>query len=119
MVAMNPHLSTIPEAGEVMLLTYHQDKGRWRPAIYIGPPEEPNKASELFLGEWRNTMRKAIISGLKQYFNLYLERYGFRHPEDPYRTPSDGPLPANVISIRTDEDLFSHTADEMPSHVYL
>src|SRR5690606_9528468 len=42
-----PNQETVPEGGEVMLLTFQQSGLRWRPLIYVGPPEEPNKASEL------------------------------------------------------------------------
>ena len=95
----------LPEGGEVMLLAFHQDERRWRPVIYVGPPEEPNNASEIFVGKWRSTLRKAQLSGLKQYFQLYRERYGCSHPEDPNRSLHDGPQPFNVITVRGDESL--------------
>lgn len=105
----------LPDAGEVMLLTFHQDRHRWRPVIYVGPPEEPNNASQLYLGEWRNSLRKAQVTGLKVYFDCYLERYGFRHPEDPARCGDRTPLPYNVVSLRgEDGEAQSYTCDEWP-----
>ena len=103
----------LPEGGEVMLLAFHQDQRRWRPVIYVGPPEEPNNASELFVGEWRNSLRKAQITGLKHYFTLYRERYGFSHPEDPNRMRGEGPLPYNVMSfLEGDHMRMSKTYDD-------
>lgn len=89
----------LPESGEVLLLAFHQDRFRWRPVVYAGPPDEPNNAAELWLGAWRTSLRKAQVSGLKQYFDIYAERYGFPHPEDPSRRGS-GPLPYTVVSMR-------------------
>ncbi len=107
---------TVPEAGEVMVLTFHQNKFTWRPVIYVGPPEEPNNAAQMYVGEWKNSLRKAQVSGLRQYFELYESRYGFKHPEDPKRTQIDGPLPYNVISVRGDGVVASHTAEELPDY---
>lgn len=64
-------------------------------------------------------MRKALVTGMKYYFDLYLQRYGFRHPEDPYRTKSDGVLPANVITCKGANQFDTYTTDEMPTRVYL
>ena len=73
----------------------------------MGPPEEPNQAAELFVGKWRSSLRKAQLTGLRQYFDLYRTRYGFSHPEDPLRHAADVPL-YNVISY-TDNDSFRYT----------
>lgn len=107
---------SLDERGEMMLLAFHQDtshwRTRWRPVIYIGPADEPNQASELFLGEWRTSLRKAQVSGLAQYFDVYYERYGFAHPEDPKRKPELDDLPARVV-VMTDQDAYfsSHVSD--------
>jgi hypothetical protein len=107
---------TVPEAGEVMMLTFHQNKFSWRAVIYVGPPEEPNNAAEMFVGEWKNSLRKAQASGLRQYFDLYESRYGFKHPEDPKRTQSDGAMPYNVISVRGNGIVAAHTVEELPEY---
>ncbi len=52
------------------------------------------------------------MTGLKQYFQLYRERYGFSHPEDPERSRAEGPLPYNVVSyIEGDHMRLSETFD--------
>lgn len=108
---------TVPEGGEVMLLAFQQDRWNWRPLIYVGPPDEPNKASELCVGFWCRSLRKAQVSGLSMYFNQYAKRYGFMHPEDPRRKGDEAPLPYNVIAFRSDDLVYSETCDELPEGV--
>jgi len=105
----------VTNRGEVMLLAYYQrvkaGRQQWQPVIYIGPPDEPNNAAEIFLGDWRPSLRKAQISGLSRYFELYEERYGFVHPEDPRKRMS-GPLPYNVVVLTNNDSFYeSSTAD--------
>lgn len=106
--------------GEVMLLAYHQDqklgRQRWRPVIYIGPPDEPNNAAEMFVGEWRTSLRKAQVSGLARYFEMYAQRYGYPHPEDPQRK-GDGPLPFNVVCW-SDNDSYHESRTYDPDAVH-
>lgn len=105
-----PHLS--PE-GECLILCFEKDAmNRYRPLVFIAPPNQPDKATELVVGGWSFTLRKAQRVGLGVYFATYLERYGFRHPEDPTRTKADGPLPATVVAYREgDHYLESKTFD--------
>lgn len=105
----------LPSSGEVMLLTFQQDERRWRPLIYVGPLEEPNNASEIFVGKWRSSLRKAQLTGLKEYFHLYRERYGVSHPEDPHRSLHEGQQPFNVITVRGDQDLSDPTCNVFPA----
>lgn len=107
----------VDSVGEAMLLTFQQEGPKFRPVIYIGPANNPNNASELYIGEWRNSLRKAHITGLKNYFDLYAKRYGFPHPEDPYRRSkpnADKPLPFNVMSFVDGEVRNTQTFDDEP-----
>lgn len=88
----------MPNEGEIMMLAFHQDEKRWRPVVYIGPPDEPNNASQIYLGDWRSSLRKAQLTGLKHYFQLYAQRYGMRHPQDPLSAGLHGPQPYNVVA---------------------
>lgn len=80
---------------------------RYRPLIFIGPPSRPDQATELVVGTWAWSLRKSQRVGLGLYFTTYRDRYGFRHPEDPNRTPADGPLPASVIAFREGDHYIS------------
>ena len=42
MSTIDPFTAPIPSEGEIMMLAFHQDEKRWRPVVYIGPPDEPN-----------------------------------------------------------------------------
>lgn len=70
--------------------------------IFIGPADAPEQSIELVVGTFSVGLRKARLRGVSLYFDTYRERYGFKHPEDPSRTRSDGPLPATVVSLRSD-----------------
>lgn len=98
MSTIDPSTAPIPSEGEIMMLAFHQDQHRWRPVVYIGPPHEPNHASQIYLGDWRSSLRKAQLTGLKHYFQLYAQRYGMRHPQDPLSAGLSGPQPYNVVS---------------------
>lgn len=81
--------------------------------IFIGPPNKPDKATQLVVGGFSNTLRAAQRKGMQAYFETYLDRYGFKHPEDPTRTRKDGPLPATVVTLKEgDHYSASHTYDE-------
>lgn len=73
---------------------------RYRPVIFIGPPNAPSEAQELVVGTWSYGLRKAQTRGLHLYFVTYEERYRFKHPEDPRRDGTEGPLPAHVVAVR-------------------
>jgi hypothetical protein len=60
-------------------------------------------------------LRKAQLTGLKQYFQLYRDRYGISHPEDPQRSLHEGPQPFNVITVRGDADLSDPTFNVFPA----
>lgn len=93
-----PHLS--PD-GEMMILCFEKDPmSRYRPLVFIGPPGLPEQTTELVVGRWSFSLRKAQRVGIGVYFDTYRERYGFKHPEDPTRTDADGPLPATVMAMR-------------------
>lgn len=86
---------------------------RYRPVIFIGPPNAPSDAQELVVGTWSVGLRKARLRGLHLYFNTYEDRYHFKHPEDPRRQGNEGPLPATVVSVfQGDEDQHATTFDQ-------
>jgi hypothetical protein len=65
-------------------------------------------------------LRKAQKKGIPLYFATYLERYGFKHPEDPTRSQKDGPLPATVMTFKEgDHYQASHTYDHEVTNVAL
>jgi hypothetical protein len=74
----------------VMLLTFqqHPDMRLFRPVIYI-TEIDTDENSELVLGKWSHSMRRANADGLSMYFETYEKRYGFKHPQDPKRNPDD------------------------------
>ena len=102
-----PHLS--PE-GEVMILCFEKNFYQYRPVIFIGLPDQFERLTDLVVGAWFNSLRKAQNKGISIYFDTYFKRYGFRHPEDPYRSKTDGPLSVSVICT-TDNDSYyqAHT----------
>lgn len=82
------------------MMVIEKEMMRYRPLIFIGPTDQPEQATNLFVGTWHHSLRKAQREGLKVYFKAYEEHYGFKHPEDPFRRPADGPLPACVVTFR-------------------
>jgi hypothetical protein len=105
--------------GEVMMLCFEKDSlARYRPLIFLGPPNAPDRATNIYIGTWSVGLRKAQKKGIALYFATYLERYGFKHPEDPTRTVKDGALPASVMTFKQgDYYQASHTydLDEVPN----
>lgn len=89
--------------GEVMMMAFEKEYQRYRPLIFLGPCDQPDSATKLFVGHWHHSLRAAQREGLKVYFDSYEKQYGFKHPEDPRRRPSDGPLPATVFTMKEGE----------------
>lgn len=86
-----------------MMLCFEKDSmARYRPVIFIGPADAPERANHLVVGSWSTGLRKAQKRGVSLYFDTYEKRYGFKHPEDPSRICDEGPLPATVASLRAD-----------------
>lgn len=98
------------------MLCFEKDQlSRYRPVIFIGPPDSPSEALSLTVGTWSYGLRKAQRRGLVLYFSTYATRYGFKHPEDPTRDGSEGPLPASVVSVRHGDNYhYTGTYDQDP-----
>lgn len=96
--------------GEVMALVVEQG----RPCILIGPPDNPDVAELVYIGPRFFRARAALRHGKTVYFQLYLERYGFRHPEDPH-APAGVELPASVAVLKSTDNgearVYSETYD--------
>lgn len=102
---------TVDGTGEVMALLI--DRGR--PYVVVGPPGgEPDKIELLWAGERFHRLKHAREQGMKHYFRLYLERYGFHHPEDPNGKPGRE-LPLSVAVLKSEDDgparIYSQTYD--------
>lgn len=104
--------------GEIMALGVLFEEGsRCRPCVVVGVAgTHPDQAERIWVGELFRNHRSAFKHGRREFYRLFFERYGFRHPEDPKATPG-AVLPASVIvSNRFDDDgmkagLIAHTYD--------
>ena len=89
---------------EEMQFLNMQQKGRlWRAQIVVAalvePPQEP-QFDVLHVSPWMKSPEAVQRAVLPKYFQLYRERQGFKHPEDPTRTASD-PMPdCGVLTMR-------------------
>lgn len=82
--------------------------------ILVGPASDPESVEMIWAGPRFLRNRSALRYGKSQYFRLYLERYGFRHPEDPHAS-SNMVLPASVAVMQSDDQgeprMYSKTYD--------
>lgn len=51
----------------------------------------------LWEGEPKPTPKSAHLDAMKRYWGLYQFKNGFKHPDDPSRTPEDPPPSKNVL----------------------
>lgn len=80
------------------MMMIERELQRFRPVIFIGPVEEPTNAVQLTMGTWHTKLRSAQQEGLRIYFRVYEDRYGFKHPEDP-RRPASESVPAGHVVL--------------------
>jgi hypothetical protein len=82
--------------------------------ILVGPTNDPDSATMLWVGPKFRRARSALRHAKSVYFKLYLDRYGFHHPESPHAIKGTV-LPASVAVMQSSDHegprVYSQTYD--------
>lgn len=87
-------------SGECMAVGTVKERGKWRGVVVVGEltlPPTPPRFTTLFESHRCDTRQEAQRVAFVQFWPLYEQRHGFKHPEDPARTSFDLPPPADVV----------------------